>query len=1001
MTRSGTIHFALAVLAGVCHLGLAGSGLRFDRNTNDRVSIPESQSLDINGQGLTIEAWVRLPNPSLHGEMTFLNKENSYEAKVGNGLFQVAVWTDSWAWLGANTQVQANQWTHLAATYDGQNVRLYVNGELRSTHAKQGNLHTSDSLLFFGTRPFNGFIYSYNGDLDEVRLWNVARTQQELRANMNFFMAGNERGLVGYWRMDEGQGQIVRDRTPNHNDGFLGARNDADNADPDWFESDAPLRGGEMAWSGDRVEMGPTPEGQDRERVLFLANTSHEDDERFAVDYTLTDQGGDPDWLEIDPEEGTIDPGDTVAVTMTAVTEGLELGEYERLVQLECNAANIRELEIGIHIFVVEGFGRLYGQVTDGATGDPIAGAEVRVDVFGFADTSDGEGNYEFAGIPSWTYDLVAAMPDYLPLWAREVEVGADEEVELDFALLHAEFASNPARFQEFMEPDQARELPLWLLTQGNGPLTWGLDLAFPEGVEVPSWELRRSFPVSQSVGDDRLEGVVFAEGRYYVSGANGEDPNLIYVLDRDGAYVDSFRQQGTSVWGMKDMAWDGAHLWGSGEGRIYCFTTGGDSVTSIAGVHRTTQALAWDPDRGVLWTSDITSDIVGLTVEGQQRGSLDRMGMRIYGLGYWPDDPDGHQLYIFHDRDGQEVVTKMDAEDGDTLSVRLLVPEGGGRAGGCEITNQIDPYSWVFLTVANVTGGEAGDRVDLWQLEANTGWVSVDTDSGVVAAGGEQELTVTLNSADLLAAVYSVDLAFSHDGVGGCDTIPLTLDVGENLPQPPSGFDLLSPADGSVLDLALPPAENLVTFSWAASVDPNPEDTVVYEVHFGQYEYMGGSLVDSVYYVVADASLTADLFALIADSLGGFDHSEERLEWWVRAVSPPDSVESDTRFNLTARRPESASAAFGEPVGFGLGETSPNPFNSRVALSYGLERAAEVRLTVYDAMGREAAILASGQRGAGNYRLTWDASDLSSGIYIVKLASGGRVQSRKVVLVR
>ncbi|MBM4046872.1 MAG: hypothetical protein FJ279_17340 [Planctomycetes bacterium] len=74
----------------------------------------------------------------------------------------------------------------------------------------------------------------WNGLLDEIRLWNVARTQAEIRSTMYSKLAGSEPGLVGYWNFDEGTGQVARDLSPSATHGQLGTSSSADSADPTW-----------------------------------------------------------------------------------------------------------------------------------------------------------------------------------------------------------------------------------------------------------------------------------------------------------------------------------------------------------------------------------------------------------------------------------------------------------------------------------------------------------------------------------------------------------------------------------------------------------------------------------------------------------------------------------------------------------------------------------------------------------------------------------------------
>jgi glucuronoarabinoxylan endo-1,4-beta-xylanase len=85
----------------------------------------------------------------------------------------------------------------------------------------------------------------------------------------------------------------------------------------------------------------------------------------------------------------------------------------------------------------------------------------------------------------------------------------------------------------------------------------------------------------------------------------------------------------------------------------------------------------------------------------------------------------------------------------------------------------------------------------------------------------------------------------------------------------------------------------------------------------------------------------------------------------------------------------------------FALGQNYPNPFNPITVVSSQLPGASDVRLTVYDLLGREVAVLFDGHRAAGSYRDTFDGSGLASGVYIYRLTAGSYVDSRKALLMK
>ena len=80
---------------------------------------------------------------------------------------------------------------------------------------------------------------------------------------------------------------------------------------------------------------------------------------------------------------------------------------------------------------------------------------------------------------------------------------------------------------------------------------------------------------------------------------------------------------------------------------------------------------------------------------------------------------------------------------------------------------------------------------------------------------------------------------------------------------------------------------------------------------------------------------------------------------------------------------------------------SSPNPFNSSTIISFELQAASSMKLAVYDIAGREIAVLAEGWYPAGHHLVHFDANDLSSGIYFVRLEEGNFTQTRKLLLVK
>jgi len=182
---------------------------------------------------VTIEAWIK---PTNWGSMSSLVDKNSISLLIGGensalNDHSLALWHSTTSGQAGficspvNTIV-LHEWQHVALCYDGNSnaIRLLINGvEQELTYfggQPTGSLNDNAALdLTFGNAISRG--RPYPGIIDEVRIWNIARSAVEIQENMNRYLTGAETGLVGYWQMNEGNGTIIADSTANKHDGAL------------------------------------------------------------------------------------------------------------------------------------------------------------------------------------------------------------------------------------------------------------------------------------------------------------------------------------------------------------------------------------------------------------------------------------------------------------------------------------------------------------------------------------------------------------------------------------------------------------------------------------------------------------------------------------------------------------------------------------------------------------------------------------------------------------
>ncbi|MBM3880654.1 MAG: hypothetical protein FJ387_13210 [Verrucomicrobia bacterium] len=174
---------------------------------------------------VTIEGWFNFS--AVSGSRLLVSKtfgtgaDNSYVMWVdGNGLrgyVRGIFVTYSW-------HPTPGTWYHFAFTFDdaANTQALYVDGQLRASVATSASVTWDAHPLMFGMEIENeNLMAPFAGQMSEIRLWNAARTPAQIAANMNRRLSGTEPGLAGLWHLDEGDGLIARDSTPNANHGVL------------------------------------------------------------------------------------------------------------------------------------------------------------------------------------------------------------------------------------------------------------------------------------------------------------------------------------------------------------------------------------------------------------------------------------------------------------------------------------------------------------------------------------------------------------------------------------------------------------------------------------------------------------------------------------------------------------------------------------------------------------------------------------------------------------
>lgn len=191
----------LLLLFSIAATNLAFSQAKFLQfNGNQSVNAGDDTAFD--PDNFTFEAWVNPCSISLYDVIGGKVLDGSWS----NGYL---LWFSQDAKLNANwspratstTSLTVGEWTHVAMTFDGDNISIFINGVMEGTTAAPN--YTPDPGTF-NIGSDGGPSYHFNGSISDVRLWSTARSESDIMMYMGTRLSGTEDGLVAYFPLNDG-----------------------------------------------------------------------------------------------------------------------------------------------------------------------------------------------------------------------------------------------------------------------------------------------------------------------------------------------------------------------------------------------------------------------------------------------------------------------------------------------------------------------------------------------------------------------------------------------------------------------------------------------------------------------------------------------------------------------------------------------------------------------------------------------------------------------------
>ena len=226
--------------------------LEFD-GEDDYVNLGTSDSIKPS-LPLTLSAWINLSNLDTHNRILALDinidryygvwfkvkTDNTLEISYGDG---GGTGSGSRRSKFGMTELDKDIWYHVAAVIRGpENINLYIDGK------DDGGIYSGSGGPLAYSDGFSSIGYNYAphiffyGNIDEVTIFNRGLSGEDIQTVMLYGPDTSDTSLVGYWKFDEGQGQVAHNSSGNANDGYLGSDPcNPDDSDPCWVEPGAPV----------------------------------------------------------------------------------------------------------------------------------------------------------------------------------------------------------------------------------------------------------------------------------------------------------------------------------------------------------------------------------------------------------------------------------------------------------------------------------------------------------------------------------------------------------------------------------------------------------------------------------------------------------------------------------------------------------------------------------------------------------------------------------------
>jgi hypothetical protein len=555
-------------------------------------------------------------------------------------------------------------------------------------------------------------------------------------------------------------------------------------------------------------------------------------------------------------------------------------------------------------------------------------------------------------------------------------------------------------------------------MIQNNSPLliiTFLCLLIIFDYALADPWDILFYTNAGDTCSDTQLLGCEYANGTFWITGANsGSMPNKVYRLDNEGNYVGEFDQWSTSVWGWRDLTYDGTCLYGSDSYTIHAFDTTGTPMPgmNINAPISPCRALAYDPARDHFWSQTFA----GLLYEFGRDGTIYSQGntgiATPTGMAWDNADPNGPWLWIF-DQSGIPPTTihqydpYIHVPTGFSYTVPMIPGCTNQNAGGLAFTNEWNPAYWTLVGLAQAEPGDMLFTLEMYSiinpgnligrvLEAAT---SLPLENARVVLANDTTRTDSLGSyqfSNIPIGTYEITASkFGYNS--NIDTVEIfpdsTLIKLFYMTQPIISVDV------DLIQMWAPPCFPLFGEFEVYNIGDGPLEyniNIAFEINESNMEEPWLAVSPASGTILPAESETIFCDGQVPDTAHYWDIYETDIIIFNNSIVGPVLVHYWEEVWPAAVIRDKIT-----PLNFTLHQNTPNPFNPITNIRFDLPHSSHINLTIYNILGQEVITLIDQEMTSGTHQATFDGSSLSSGIYFYRIQTTSFTDIKKMVLIK